>query len=119
MGSSFIEHPGGEGTPVPYPVSIVDRDHPVTAGIQDFTVASEQYYLHLDPTVHVLAKTVFSGEHIEWIAGTEMPVAYVKTWGQGRIFYITVGHTPEDLQAPEVTRLIRQGMVWAARNADE
>jgi type 1 glutamine amidotransferase len=48
-----------------------------------------------------------------------MPVAYVKTWGRGRVFYITVGHTPEDLQAPEVARLVRQGMVWAARNLDE
>jgi type 1 glutamine amidotransferase len=31
------------------------------------------------------------------------------------VFYNAVGHTPEDLQAPEVTRLVRQGMRWAAR----
>jgi uncharacterized protein len=114
-GSSFIEHPGGEGVPVPYPVTIIDRDHPVTAGLDDFKAASEQYYLHIDPTAHVLAETVFTGEHLPWLDGVTMPVAYVKTFGRGRVFYETVGHTPEDLRAPEVTRLVRQGIAWAVR----
>jgi len=115
IGGSFLEHPGGEGMPVRYPVRITDPVHPVTDGIADFTVASEQYYMHVDPNNHVLAETVFSGEHIHWLDGARMPVAWVRSWGAGRVFYDAVGHTPEDLQAPPVTRLVQQGMKWAAR----
>ena len=43
-------------------------------------------------------------------------LAYVKQWGQGRVFYVSVGHLPKDLQAPQVTRLVGQGLAWAARN---
>ena len=114
-GSAFIEHPGGEAVEVPYPVTVIDRNHEVTAGVQNFTAATEQYYLHIDPSVHVLAETVFSGEHLPWLDGIRMPVAYVKTFGQGRVFYETIGHQPSDLEAPDVTRLVRQGLNWAAR----
>lgn len=115
IGGSFLEHPGGEGTPVPYPVRIIDGDHPVTEGIEHFTVASEQYYMQVDPNNHVLAATEFTGEHIPWLNGAAMPVAWTRTWGDGRVFYIAVGHTLADLQAPPVTRLVTQGMGWAAR----
>lgn len=115
IGGSFLEHPGGEATPVPYPVNIVDSAHPVTAGVENFTAASEQYYMQVDPNNHVLATTRFSGEHIPWLEGTEMPVAWTKTWGQGRVFYCAIGHTLADLQAPPVTRLVAQGLRWAAR----
>jgi uncharacterized protein len=115
-GAAFVEHPGGEGVEVPYDVTIVDRDHEVTRDVEDFRVASEQYYMLVDPAVHVLATTEFTGEHLSWLAGVQMPVAYVKNWGEGRVFYLSVGHLPKDLQAPQVTRLVRQGLVWAARN---
>ena len=115
-GASFIEHPGGEAVPVPYPVTILDPAPEVTAGLTDFSAASEQYYMHVDPTVHVLAETVFSGEHLPWLDGVRMPVAYVKTFGAGRVFYETIGHTPEDLADPDVTQLVAQGLSWAARD---
>jgi type 1 glutamine amidotransferase len=115
-GAAFVAHPGGEGVEVPYDVTITDRDHEVTRGVEDFPVASEQYYMLLDPAVHVLATTEFTGEHLPWLAGVQMPVAYVKNWGDGRVFYVSVGHLPNDLQAPQVTRLLRQGLAWAARN---
>ncbi len=114
-GAAFIEHPGGEGVRVPYDVRIADRDHEVTRGVGDFSVSSEQYYMHVDPAVHVLATTTFTGEHLPWIEGVQMPVAYTKHWGEGRVFYSAIGHEPEELQAPEPARLLRQGLAWAAR----
>lgn len=114
-GASFIEHPGGEGIDVPYDVRIVDREHPVTQGVEDFEVQSEQYYMHVDPSAHVLATTTFTGEHLPWVEGVEMPVAYVRTFGEGRVFYAAPGHLPKDLQNPPVERLVRQGLRWAAR----
>jgi type 1 glutamine amidotransferase len=115
-GAAFVEHPGGEGVEVPYDVRIVDRNHEVTRDVEDFRVASEQYYMLVDPAVHVLATTTFTGEHLPWLDGVQMPVAYVKRWGAGRVFYVSVGHQPKDLQAPQMARLVRQGLAWAARN---
>jgi type 1 glutamine amidotransferase len=117
LGSSFIEHPGGEGVDVPYGVKIVDREHEITRGVDDFEAASEQYYLHYDPAVHVLATTTFTGEHLPWVEGTEMPIAYTKQWGKGRVFFVALGHLPKDLESAPVERMVRQGLIWATRNS--
>jgi type 1 glutamine amidotransferase len=115
-GASFLDHPGGEGVPVPYEITIVDREHPVTVDVESFQIASEQYYMHLDPDVHVLASSTFSGEHWPWIDGVVMPAAYVRTWGAGRVFYSSPGHNPEELEIPGAEALVRKGLAWAARD---
>jgi type 1 glutamine amidotransferase len=117
LGGSFLEHPAGEGVKYPYEVSIVDHDHEITAAVGDFRVASEQYYMSVDPNNHVLAETTFTGEHVPWIEGKRMPQAWTRTWGQGRVFYSAVGHDLDDLQNPDVTRLCAQGFAWAARDS--
>jgi uncharacterized protein len=114
-GASFLDHPGGEGVPVPYRIEIVDRNHSVTDDVPDFDIASEQYYMHVDPSVHVLARSTFSGEHWPWLDGVTMPASYVRTWGKGRVFYASPGHIPAELQLPPAERLVRQGLAWAAR----
>ena len=115
VGASFLDHPGGEGVPVPYKIKIVDHDHPVTRGVNDIEIASEQYYMHVDPSAHVLATTTFSGDHWPWAEGVVMPAVYVRRWGEGRVFYASPGHDPSELQIPDVERLIGQGLKWAAR----
>lgn len=117
IGGSFVEHPGGEASHVPYRVSITDRAHETTQGVNDFEVATEQYIVQVDPNVQVIAECEFSGEHRDWIKGHRMPVAWVKNWGRGRIFYCTIGHFMEDLQNPENTKLMKQGFKWASRTS--
>jgi type 1 glutamine amidotransferase len=104
IGGHWIAHPGDDG--VTYRVRIEDRQSSITEGIDDFTVSTEKYYLHVDPAIHVLASTEFGR--------VSMPVAWTKDYGKGRVFYHSLGHRPEVLQIPEVLRLTRQGMVWAA-----
>ncbi|WP_344596531.1 ThuA domain-containing protein [Actinomadura vinacea] len=115
LGGSFAEHPAGEGVRYPYTVRITDRDHEITRGVGDFAVASEQYYMLVDPNNHVLAETEFTGEHLPWLDGHRMPQAWTRRWGAGRVFYSAVGHTVDDLTGPDVTRLVEQGIAWAAR----
>ncbi|MBS1887457.1 MAG: ThuA domain-containing protein [Actinobacteria bacterium] len=116
VGGSFVEHPGGEAIRVPYEVEIVDRDHPVTAGVADFGVASEQYYMHVAPDAHVLATTTFDGEpDVPWLKGLVAPFAWVKQFGDGRVFYTAAAHEVEEYEKPEQARLIRQGLAWASR----
>lgn len=117
IGGSFVEHPGGEASHVEYLVDIIDRDHEITRGVSSYKVASEQYYMECDPNNHVLAETVFTGEHLPWIEGNRMPVAWTRQWGEGRVFYCAVGHFMEDLAHPDNTRLMTQGFRWAARNS--
>lgn len=114
-GASFLDHPGGEGVPVPYTIDIVDHDHPITQGIGDIQIASEQYYMHVDPSVHVLATTTFGGEDWPWADGVVMPAVFTHRWGEGRVFYASPGHVPAELQIPAVERLVGQGLSWAAR----
>jgi uncharacterized protein len=112
VGGQFVAHPDGIKD---YEVTIVDRASPITAGLDDFTVTSEQYYMHVDPSNHVLATTVFDPETAPWVAGTVMPVAWTRRWGEGRVFYSSLGHAPAELDVPEAAELLRRGMLWAAR----
>jgi type 1 glutamine amidotransferase len=115
LGGDFLAHPAGEGYPQPYEVNIVNRDHEVTQGIHDFPVASEQYYMSVDPNNVVLAETTFSGEHFAWFDGLTSPVSWARQWGEGRVFYHSIGHAPQDLAGEDVRRLTKQGIAWAAR----
>jgi len=113
-GGQFVAHPGNF---IRYQVRLTDHEHPITRGLSDFEVESEQYYMHTDPGNQVLAVTTFSGEHenAPWIAGTVMPVVWTRTWGEGRVFYISIGHQPSEFDIPEVGEIIRRGLLWAAR----
>jgi type 1 glutamine amidotransferase len=112
VGGQFVAHPDGIKD---YDVTIVDRDSPITRGLADFRVHSEQYYMHVDPSNHVLATTVFHPESAPWAEGVVMPVAWTRTWGAGRVFYCSIGHAVSELDIPEVAALQRRGMLWAAR----
>ena len=112
VGGQFVAHPDGIKD---YDVHIVDRSDPITEGLGDFSVTSEQYYMHVDPSNHVLATTTFAPETAPWVAGTVMPVAWTRRWGAGRVFYSSLGHAPAELDVPEARELLRRGMLWAAR----
>jgi type 1 glutamine amidotransferase len=60
VGGQWVAHPGGV---IDYTVTIADPDDPVTSGLSAFAMHSEQYYMHVDPNVKVLATTTFTGEH--------------------------------------------------------
>lgn len=60
VGGQWVAHPGNI---IDYRVNITDRDDPITAGLDDFAMHSEQYYLHVDPSNEVLATTTFDGSH--------------------------------------------------------
>ncbi len=112
VGGQFVAHPDGIKD---YEVAIADRDHEITRGLSGFAVRSEQYYMHVDPSNHVLATTVFDPVSAPWVAGTVMPVAWTRRHGEGRVFYSSLGHAPADLEVPEAGELLRRGMLWAAR----
>ena len=113
VGGQWVAHPGGT---VEYEVNIVKKNDPIVAGITDFKVHSEQYYMHVDPSNEVLATTTFSGEYAEWIKGCVMPVIWKRMWGKGRVFYTSLGHNASDFnRVPEIGEIVRRGMLWASK----
>lgn len=113
-GGQWVVHPGGV---VKYRVNITNRKDPITRGLADFNMQSEQYYMHTDPGNEVLATTTFSGRHqgITWIRGTVMPVVWKRRYGKARVFYTSLGHVAKDFDVPEAREIVKRGILWAAR----
>lgn len=114
-GGQWVSHPGNDG--VRYTVHIRNRSSPITQGLDDFEVRSEQYYLHVDPAVEVLATTRFpvaEGPH-QPNGAVDMPQVWTKRWGMGRVFYNALGHQPGIWDIPEAAEIMRRGLLWAAR----
>jgi uncharacterized protein len=114
VGGQWVSHPGGI---VEYDVNIINHDDPITAGLSDFKMKSEQYYLHVDPSNEVLVTTTFTGDHggIGWIKGCVMPAAWKRMYGEGRVFYSSLGHVAKDFDVEEARTIVGRGMLWAAR----
>jgi type 1 glutamine amidotransferase len=114
MGAQWVQHPGNQG--VAYRVHVEKPFDPVMEGIADFDYRSEQYYLHVDPSIDVLATTLFTGEHDPAVTGVKMPVVYKRQFGAGRVFYSSLGHLPAEFeQFPQARTILRRGLNWAAR----
>lgn len=114
-GGQWVSHPGGDG--VRYTVRLHPGSSPITEGLSDFEVCSEHYYLHVDPSVEVLASTRFPVVNFRHASNKpiDMPVVWTKYWGLGRIFYCSLGHHDDVFdQAPNAQILMERGMLWAA-----
>ena len=114
VGGQFVAHPGNI---MRYTVSVTNHDDPITAGIPDFEMNSEQYYMHTDPGNDVLATTLIDGRgDVPWVAGTVMPVVWKRAFGAGRVFYSSLGHVASDFEVEEARTIQQRGMLWAARD---
>jgi hypothetical protein len=116
-GGNWVAHPGNDG--VRYRINICrDNPHEITKDLPDFNVESEQYYLHVDPAVNVLATTDFPNHNVPGPHDQnrcQMPQVWTKYWGEGRVFYNALGHVRAVFDIPEATELMRRGFLWAAR----
>lgn len=115
-GSQWVAHPGNDGTE--YTVNIKKSgSSELIKGINDFKVKSEQYYIHVDPAVNVLATTRFpvvDGNHAS-NGQVDVPVAYTKMWGSGKVYYNSLGHHADIFDIPEAREMMRRGFLWASK----
>ena len=112
VGGQWVAHPGNI---IDYEVNIINHKDPITRDIPDFRMHSEQYYLHVDPSNEVLATTTFQTEIAPWVNGCVMPAVWKRRWGEGRVFYSSLGHGVADFKVPEALEIQKRGMVWASR----
>ena len=112
-GGQFLCHPDNIKE---YLIRIVNHDDPITRGIRDFKVRSEQYYMLVDPRNEVLAVTTHQSVSAPWTNGVEMPFVWKKVHGAGRVFYSASGHVCQEFtDFPEQLEITLRGMSWAAR----
>jgi len=112
-GGQWVSHPGGAD--VEYKVNIKNTSSSLTEGIHDFSIKSEQYYVHIDPSIEILATTRFPT--VTWYHSSnrevDVPVVWTKRWGHGRVFYSALGHVNSVFDTPEALEIMRRGFLWA------
>ena len=127
VGGQFGCHPGKApeertgGQPdnyVPYTVNMLPAaaEHPITQGIEDFDLVTEQYWVLSDDYIDVLATTTQAVRAWDpWNRPVTSPAIWTRQWGQGRIFVATPGHNLDVLRDTNVKTIIERGLLWAAR----
>jgi len=102
IGGDFAGHP----KPYTYTVRIENKDHPITAGVEDFQIFDEQHTLkYFLDREHLLLRSI-APDNLQSEAG------WFRDVGQGRLAYLAPGHTPEALGHPMMQRLIRNSLNW-------
>jgi type 1 glutamine amidotransferase len=131
VGGQFVDHPARipghrTGDPsdnyVSYTVNIRPdtADHPIVAGLKDFELYTEQYWVLTDDYIDVLATTTLAARPEDpWHRPIVSPAIWTRTWGEGRIFVATPGHSLDIVDHPTVRTVIERGLLWAARQPSE
>jgi type 1 glutamine amidotransferase len=127
VGGQFVAHPAKPGHQctgaasdsfLPHTVSIRPEaaDHPVVAGLADFRLETEQYWVLTDGYDDVLATTTHPArEDQPWGREVTCPAVWTRSWGAGRVFVATPGHSLDVLQDPSVRTIVERGLLWASR----
>lgn len=101
IGGHFRTHPAQ----TTFDVRIVDHYHPVTADLSDMRVHDEPYVLDVDANVRVLARM----DHPEY---ADMPVVWIREYGDGQVFYCSLGHDEATLVHDGVCGLLNNAVRW-------
>ena len=122
IGGQWVEHPGKIKK---FKVNFLEDE--LTEGLEDFEIETEQYYMHYDPNIEIIATTKFDGKPFSpnnsdlilnptWIENVVMPVAWKKRYGKGKVFYISIGHNPEEFKIHhDAWTLLTRGFKWAMK----
>lgn len=101
IGGAFLDHP--EQSEIR--IRVVDDGHPVTTELEDFSVWEEPYQVRWDEANRILARMDHDSLGV-------VPVAWVRTFGEGRVFYCSLGHTEQALRAAPVQTMYARGVEW-------
>ena len=127
IGGQFAHHAGKDlaervgdqsDNYIPYTVHITDygKTHPITEGIEDFELVTEQSWVLSDEYDDVLATTTQEVRSWDaWNRPVTSPAIWTRQWGKGRIFVSAPGHRLEIVESRPVRTIIERGMLWAAR----
>ncbi len=109
MGGAYIDHPPLR----PFKVHVVNSNHAITRGIEDFFVNDEQHYVHYDKDRRNI---LIEAENVDGLTfqnlGTKSIAGWAYDYGRGRVVFTAPGHTIHALWAPEYLKLQRRAVRW-------
>ena len=116
MGGAYIDHPALR----PFRVSVVNKEHPITRGVQDFMVNDEQHFVTYDKDPKYI---LLRSENIDGLTdiseGKDLGAKAIAGWaydfGKGRVVFTAVGHTLHALWQPEYFKLQKNAVKWLLR----
>jgi len=116
MGGAYIDHPALR----PFKVSVVNKEHPITRGVQDFMVNDEQHFVTYDKDPKYI---LLRSENIDGLTdiseGKDLGAMAIAGWaydfGKGRVVFTAVGHTLHALWQPEYFKLQKNAVKWLLR----
>ncbi len=111
IGGTFDGHPWGAGETVT--ITVHDQQHPASkVWGPEFTIKDEIYkFKHWQPEkVRVLMSLNMDKTHLK--APYHVPIAWVKNYGDGRVFYISLGHREEVWANPVYMESLLGGIRW-------
>lgn len=112
----------GHGPQKPITVTFLDRQHPITRNVSDWTTGNEELYnnIMLFPSAHALAYgRQQPGEKKQAIS--EGVVAWTNEYGpkKTRVFSTTIGHNSATVEDPRYLDLVVRGLLWACGKLDK
>ncbi len=122
IGGYFDGHPWNAGTNVSIKVEPGQENHPLVAMFEGKNVDfKEEIYQHRDPydskKVHMLLRldTEKSDMNVQSIKreDKDFGVSWARSWGEGRVFYCSLGHNHDMYWHPTVLRHYLAGIQWA------
>jgi type 1 glutamine amidotransferase len=100
----------------PFKVKIVNREHPITRGVNDFIVTDEQHFMtyQKDPKWLLLQSVNEDGLTFKDL-GTSSAAGWAYDYGKGRVCYMAPGHVITSLWNPEYEKLQKNAVRWLLR----
>jgi len=118
VGGTFNGHPWHQ----PVTIEVVDPSDPLVAflgnslhlndeiyQISDFDYRGSRVLLRLDPGSVDLGKAGVHRRFYGW------PLAWTRSYGEGRVFYTALGHEPSVWQDARYQRLLTNAILWSIR----
>lgn len=115
--SKWFEYLGlqttGHGPQKPIDIVHVDKEHPITKVLSDWTTGNEELYNNIKvfDTAHVLAKGKQGNQ--------ETVVTWTNDYNGTKIFNTTIGHNNFTVEDPRYLDLVTRGLLWACGKLDE
>jgi len=108
-GRKWVMGTSGHGERSVFKVNIVNKQHPITQGLEDFEIFDELYSkLQGDSDIDVLVSA-----YSDWSKQTE-PLVFSRSYGQGRSVHNALGHDFKAIKNPSMQQIIRRAVEWAA-----
>jgi len=106
LGGKFVGHKDVKNIDI----RIIDKNHPITDGLNDFSFRDEPYRhdFSMSKDIHILAKADYHDKEDPELE----PIMWVKTYGEGRVFYCALGHRNVSLKDEIFQSIMIKSVKW-------